>query len=175
MQVILFFLWNFCQDFQIDRYMHYCYVYGLHNYLETGKLLNDEFPICEEGRWRLFTKDGFECKIRDDIKNNGHVEFNNDYDGNMSKFTILKQVVSPIPAYLVSKLAFLLSLVLAIALNPQRLFFLLIIVPAVLLLFVIYGLFSRWVGQRTGQPAVAGIANALAFGCFIAVTFPLVG
>jgi dienelactone hydrolase len=77
-------------------------------------------------------------------------------------------------AYFVSKLCFLLSLVLAIALNPGRLFFLAIIVPAILLLFVIYGLFSRWAYRRTGHPAVAATANALAFGCFIAVTFPLV-
>jgi hypothetical protein len=78
-------------------------------------------------------------------------------------------------AYLVSKVCFLLSLVLAIALNPQRLFFLAIIVPAILLLFVVYGLFSRWACRRTGHPAVAAVANALAFGWFIAVTFPLVG
>jgi hypothetical protein len=77
-------------------------------------------------------------------------------------------------AYLCSKLAFLLSLVLAIALNPWRLFFLAIIVPAILLLFVVYGLFSRWVGRRTGQPVVAAVANALAFGAFIAITFPRV-
>jgi dienelactone hydrolase len=81
---------------------------------------------------------------------------------------------APRGAYVVSKLCFLLSLVLAIALNPQRLFFLAIIVPAILLLFIIYGLFSRWAGRRTGHPAVAATANALAFGCFIAVTFPLV-
>jgi dienelactone hydrolase len=77
-------------------------------------------------------------------------------------------------AYLASKLCFLLSLVVAILLNPQRLFFLAIIVPAILLLFVIYGCFSRWVYRRTRLPAVAAIANAVAFGAFIAVTFPLV-
>jgi hypothetical protein len=77
-------------------------------------------------------------------------------------------------AYLVTKLCFLLSLVGAIALNPGRLFFLAIIVPAILLLFVVYGLFSRWAGRASGHPAVAAVANALAFGAFIAVTFPLV-
>lgn len=76
-------------------------------------------------------------------------------------------------AYVVTKLCFLLSLVGAIALNPGRLFFLAIIVPAILLLFVVYGLFSRWVGRAGGHPAVAAVANALAFGAFIAVTFPL--
>jgi dienelactone hydrolase len=77
-------------------------------------------------------------------------------------------------AYFVTKLCFLLSLVAAIGLNPQRLFFLAIIVPAILLLFVVYGLFSRWVGRASGHPAVAAVSNALAFGAFIAVTFPLV-
>ena len=81
---------------------------------------------------------------------------------------------APRGAYLASKLVFLVSLVLAIALNPQRLFFLAIIVPAILLLFVIYGLFSRWAQARTTSPVVAAVANALAFAWFIALTFPLV-
>ena len=88
---------------------------------------------------------------------------------------LTRSAEAPRGAYVVSKFCFLLSLVVAIALNPQRLFFLAIIVPAVLLLFVVYGLFSRWAGRATGHPAVAATANALAFGCFIAVTFPLVG
>ncbi len=78
-------------------------------------------------------------------------------------------------AYLVTKFCFLLSLLLAIALNPWKLFFLAIIVPAVLLMFIVYGLFSRWIFRATIHPLVAAIANALAFGFLIAVTFPLVG
>jgi len=81
---------------------------------------------------------------------------------------------APRGAYLASKLAFLVSLVIAIALNPQRLFFLAIIVPAILLLFIIYGLFSRWVHDRTQSPVVAALSNALAFAWFIALTFPIV-
>jgi dienelactone hydrolase len=77
-------------------------------------------------------------------------------------------------AYVVAKLCFLLSLVLAIALNPPRLFFLAIIVPAILLLFVVYGLFSRWIDRRTRHPAVAATALALAFAAFIAISFPRV-
>lgn len=87
---------------------------------------------------------------------------------------LTRRAVAPRGAYVASKLCFLLSLVVAIALNPQRLFFLALIVPAILLLFVVYGLFSRWVGRCTGHPWVAAVANALAFGSFIAVTFPLV-
>ena len=88
---------------------------------------------------------------------------------------LTRDAAAPRAAYFLSKLAFLLSLVLAIALNPGKLFFLAIIVPAVLLLFVVYGLFSRWIFRRTGHPAVAAVAHALAFGGFIAVSFPRVG
>lgn len=76
-------------------------------------------------------------------------------------------------AYAVSKLAFLASLGLAVALDFERLFFLAIIVPVIVLFFVVYGLFSRWAGRRTGHPLVGGIANAVAFAWAIGVSFPL--
>lgn len=75
--------------------------------------------------------------------------------------------------YFVSKLAFLGSLALAIALDFERLFFLAIIVPVILLFFLVYGLFGWWAYRRTGSPLAAGIANAVAFAWAIAVTFPL--
>ncbi|OYX02742.1 MAG: hypothetical protein B7Z14_02530 [Bosea sp. 32-68-6] len=77
-------------------------------------------------------------------------------------------------AYLASKLAFLVSLGLAVALDFQRLFFLLIIVPVIVAFFLVYGLFSAWAFRRSGHPFMAGIANALAFAWAIAATFPLV-
>jgi dienelactone hydrolase len=77
-------------------------------------------------------------------------------------------------AYLVSKLAFIVSLAIAVALDFRRLFFLIIIVPVVVLFFIVQGLFSRWCYRRTGHPWVAGIANAVAFAWAIGVTFPLV-
>jgi pimeloyl-ACP methyl ester carboxylesterase len=77
-------------------------------------------------------------------------------------------------AYLLTKACFLLSLALAIALNPAQLFFLAIIVPAILLLFAVYGLFSAWTGRHTGHPLVAAVANAVVFAWLIAMTFPLV-
>jgi hypothetical protein len=76
-------------------------------------------------------------------------------------------------AYAASKLAFLASLGLAIALDFQRLFFLLIITPFILVYFVAYGLISRWTYRATGHPWVAGLANALAVAWAIAATFPL--
>lgn len=77
-------------------------------------------------------------------------------------------------AYAFTKLMFLSSLAFAIALNPERLFFLAIVVPAILVAFVIYGLFSRWVFRSIGHPWAAAIANAAAFAWLIAVTFPVV-
>jgi predicted ferric reductase len=76
--------------------------------------------------------------------------------------------------YIFTKLCFLLSLGAAVALNPQRLFFLIIIVPVMLVLFVVYGLISRWVYTRTQDPRVAALANAIALAWAIAVTFPVV-
>ncbi|MFB1490529.1 MULTISPECIES: alpha/beta hydrolase [unclassified Thiocapsa] len=76
--------------------------------------------------------------------------------------------------YWLTKLLFLISLLAAVALNLNELFFLVIIVPAILVLFLIYGLLSGWVYRRTRHPAVAAVANAIAFACAVAVTFPLV-
>ncbi|TVQ33046.1 MAG: alpha/beta fold hydrolase [Geminicoccaceae bacterium] len=77
--------------------------------------------------------------------------------------------------YAFTKLCFLLSLGFAVALDFERLFFLLIIVPVIIPCFVVYGLLSEWAYRRTHHPAPGGIANALAFAWAIAVTFPLLG
>ncbi len=76
--------------------------------------------------------------------------------------------------YPATKLGFLLSLAIAVALDFRRLFFLAIIVPVILLFLIVYGWLSRWAYRRTGHPAVAGIASAVAFAWAIGVTFPLV-
>jgi hypothetical protein len=76
--------------------------------------------------------------------------------------------------YWLTKLLFLISLLAAVALNLNALFFLVIIVPAILVLFLIYGLMSGWVYRSTRHPAVAAVANAIAFACAVAVTFPIV-
>lgn len=81
---------------------------------------------------------------------------------------------APRGAYPVTKFFFLISLVLAVALNLQKLFFLAIIVPAILILFVVYGLFSRWIYRGSNHPLAAAVANAVFFAWFIAITFPVV-
>lgn len=77
-------------------------------------------------------------------------------------------------AYAITKFCFLLSLAIAVALNPQKLFFLIIIVPAILMLFVAFGLISRWSYRQTRHPLPAALANATVFAWAIAVTFPLI-
>jgi dienelactone hydrolase len=76
-------------------------------------------------------------------------------------------------AYPLTKALFLLSLLFAVALNLGELFFLVIIVPAILILFIVFGLFSRWIYRRTGHPLVAALANALAFAVAITASFPI--
>jgi pimeloyl-ACP methyl ester carboxylesterase len=75
--------------------------------------------------------------------------------------------------YVAAKLAFIVSLAIAVALDFERLFFLIIIVPLIVVFFVIYGLVSDWVYRSTLHPFVAGIATAIAFAWAIGVTFPL--
>jgi pimeloyl-ACP methyl ester carboxylesterase len=76
-------------------------------------------------------------------------------------------------AYTASKVVFLVSLAIATALDFERLFFLVIIIPLIVLFFLIFGLFSAWIYKRTGDPLVAGLTNALSFAWAIGVTFPI--
>jgi hypothetical protein len=77
-------------------------------------------------------------------------------------------------AGLATKGLFLLSLVLAVALNLNELFFLVIIVPAILLLFIVYGWLDFLAYRRTWQPLLGAAASALVFACAITATFPVV-
>ena len=77
-------------------------------------------------------------------------------------------------AYALTKFCFLLSLAIAVILNPEKLFFLVIIVPAILLLFLAFGLVSRWTYAATRHPLPGALANATIFAWAIAVTFPMI-
>jgi dienelactone hydrolase len=78
-------------------------------------------------------------------------------------------------AYALTKFCFLLSLALAVALNLNKLFFLIIIAPVILIFFLVYGLISGWTYARVNHPLVGALALAAAFAWSIAVTFPIVG
>ena len=86
---------------------------------------------------------------------------------------LTRGVGAPRGAYAFTKLCFVLSLALAVALTPEQLFFLIIIAAVIVLFFLVYGLFSAWAYRATRHPLVGGISNALAFAWAIAVTFPL--
>jgi dienelactone hydrolase len=88
---------------------------------------------------------------------------------------LTRHPAAPRLAYPLTKLAFLLSLALAIALDLERLFFLVIILPVILLFFVLFGLVSRWSNAATGSGVPAALALSLLFGWAIAVTFPRLG
>lgn len=76
--------------------------------------------------------------------------------------------------YTLVKLAFVVSLLGAVALNLSKLFFLLIVAPVVVVLFVCFGFLNRAAFVRTRTAAVGALGSALALGYAIAVTFPMV-
>ena len=78
----------------------------------------------------------------------------------------------PRGAHLLTRVCFLLSLGLAVALSFEDLFFLLIIAVVIIPYFLIYGLISGWVYRATGNPLVSAVPSAVAFGWTLAVVFP---
>ncbi|MEO1469237.1 MAG: alpha/beta hydrolase [Pseudomonadota bacterium] len=76
-------------------------------------------------------------------------------------------------AYAATKVVFVLSLALAVFLDTERLFFLMIVAPVILVFFLVYGCISQWAMRATGHPFVAAGGIALALAWSIAVSFPL--
>ncbi|MEM8571587.1 MAG: alpha/beta fold hydrolase [Pseudomonadota bacterium] len=72
----------------------------------------------------------------------------------------------------VVRFSFLASLGLAVALDFDNLFFLIMILPIILLFFVIYGTMGGWVGRRSG-PLASGIGLGVILAWAIGVSFPL--
>jgi hypothetical protein len=69
--------------------------------------------------------------------------------------------------------ALLASLGLAVALQFERLFFLILILPVIGLFFVLFGLAAGWVGRRTGAPLAPGLGLGLMLAWALGATFPL--
>jgi dienelactone hydrolase len=82
---------------------------------------------------------------------------------------------APRGAPALTKVLFLLSLLAAVLLNLSQLFFLIIIIPAILVFFLVYGLIGGWVYRRTLHPLVGALGIGFALAWAIAVTFPVVG
>jgi dienelactone hydrolase len=87
---------------------------------------------------------------------------------------LARGVGAPRFAYTLIKLAFVVSLLGAVALNLSKLFFLLIVAPVVVVLFVFFGFLNRAAFARTRAGAVGALGAAVALGYAIAVTFPMV-
>ncbi len=68
---------------------------------------------------------------------------------------------------------FLVSLAAAVALDFERLFFLIMIIPIILLYFILFGLMGGWVGRRTHSPGATGLALGLILAWSLGVSFPL--
>lgn len=75
--------------------------------------------------------------------------------------------------YLFTKGAFLLSLFGAIALDLQSLFFLIIILPVMVVIFTIHTLYSHWLGSRSGSTLLPATLNAVTYAWALAATFPI--
>ncbi|MGJ4929411.1 alpha/beta fold hydrolase [Bradyrhizobium sp. HKCCYLRH3095] len=69
--------------------------------------------------------------------------------------------------------AFLASLSGAVALDLKRLFFLLIIIPVIVLFFIVFGLIGGCVGRRTCSPLAEGIGLGLILAWSLGVSFPM--
>jgi hypothetical protein len=80
---------------------------------------------------------------------------------------------APLWRTLLARTAFLCSLVLAVMLDRERLFFLLMILPVIVLFYVVFGTMGGWVGRRTGAPLAAGLGVGLTLAWALGVTFPL--
>ena len=67
----------------------------------------------------------------------------------------------------------LISLGIATALDLEGLFFLLLIMPIILLFFLLFGTLGGWFGRATQRPMAAGIGLGVFLGWALGMTFPL--
>jgi len=77
-------------------------------------------------------------------------------------------------AYAFSKVCFAASLGIAVALDPRRLFFLIVVTPAMLLIFAIFWSVGASVFRRVNDPRAGALGEALALALAIGAVFPLV-
>lgn len=65
------------------------------------------------------------------------------------------------------------SLALAVAIDFSGLFFLIIILPVIVLFLFLFGMIGGWVGRRSLQPVAGGLGLGLVLAWALGVTFPL--
>ncbi|SDU14130.1 alpha/beta fold hydrolase [Stappia sp. ES.058] len=71
-----------------------------------------------------------------------------------------------------ARIAVLLSLGGAAALDPERLMFIFLILPVLVLFYLVHGLMGRWIARRSG-PLSAGLGLGLCLAWALGVSFPL--
>lgn len=91
----------------------------------------------------------------------------------VSDAVITRAGAAPYWQRLLARGAFLGSLGLAVALDFDALFFLIMILPVIVLFFVIFGQMGSWAGRRTGLALVPGLALGICLAWAIGVSFPL--
>lgn len=69
------------------------------------------------------------------------------------------------------RICFFASLALAVTLDFEGLFFLILIAPVMVLFYVVFGLMGRWVALRCG-PATSGVGLGLILAWALGVSFP---
>jgi len=74
---------------------------------------------------------------------------------------------------IVARGMFLTSLGIAVALDFERLFFLIIILPVIVLFYLSYGMMGRFLGRRTGSVVAVGLSLGVILGWALGVTFPM--
>jgi len=74
---------------------------------------------------------------------------------------------------IVARVSFLASLGIAVALDFERLFFLIIILPVIALFYASFGMMGRWVGRQTGSVVAMGLGLGIVLGWALGVTFPM--
>lgn len=79
---------------------------------------------------------------------------------------------APIWRRMTLRLVFILSLVAAVMIDFERLLFVLIILPVIILFFAIFGVMGRWAALRSGATS-AGLGLGIALAWSLASTFPL--
>ena len=73
---------------------------------------------------------------------------------------------------LLARAALIASLLAAAFIDPDRLIFLLLILPVLILFYIVHGLMGRWTAQRCG-PLAAGIGLGFCLAWALGVSFPL--
>lgn len=86
---------------------------------------------------------------------------------------LLEGARAPLWRRSVARVAFLVSLAIAVALDFERLFFLILILPVIALFYATFGMMGRAVGRRTGSVVAMGLGLGLVLGWALGVSFPM--